>query len=203
MDEIGLFPLNLVLLPGEQAPLHIFEPRYRELIGECLEDGREFGILLEDEGGMREIGTRCGVIEVLDHFPDGRLNVVVQARDRFHLVELTDGRTFSTAEVEELPDEGDTPTEDEVEECLAAYARVVDAAEAELEDLDLEADSIAFQIAARIDFGTEVKQGLLELRSERERVVRLAPMLSRAAEAVQREKEIRERASGNGRVEPL
>jgi Lon protease-like protein len=203
MDEIGLFPLNLVLLPGEQAPLHIFEPRYRELIGECLEDGREFGILLEDEGGMREIGTRCGVIEVLDHFPDGRLNVVVQARDRFHLVELTEGRAFSTAEVEELPDEGETPTEDEVEECLAAYARVVDAAEAELEDLDLDADSIAFQIAARIDFGTEIKQGLLELRSERERVVRLAPMLSRAAEAVQREKEIRERASGNGRVEPL
>jgi Lon protease-like protein len=203
MDEIGLFPLNLVLLPGEQAPLHIFEPRYRELIGECLEDGREFGILLEDEGGMREIGTRCGVVEVLDHFPDGRLNVVVQARDRFHLVELTEGRAFSTAEVEELPDEGDTPTEDEVEECLAAYARVVDAAEAELEDLDLDADSIAFQIAARIDFGTEIKQGLLELRSERERVVRLAPMLSRAAEAVQREKEIRERASGNGRVEPL
>jgi hypothetical protein len=80
---------------------------------------------------------------------------------------------------------------------------VVDAAEAELEDLDLDADSIAFQIAARIDFGTEIKQGILELRSERERVVRLAPMLNQAAEAVAREKEIRERASGNGRVEPL
>jgi Lon protease-like protein len=203
MDEIGLFPLNLVLLPGEQAPLHIFEPRYRELIGECLEDGREFGILLEDEEGMREVGTRCGVVEVLDRFPDGRLNVVVEARARIQLLELTEGRTFRTAEVEDLADEGETPTEDEVDECLAAYARVVDAAEAELEDLDLDADSIAFQIAARIDFGTEVKQGLLELRSERERVVRLAPMLNQAAEAVRREKEIRERASGNGRVEPL
>jgi Lon protease-like protein len=173
MDEIGLFPLDLVLLPGEQAPLHIFEPRYRELIGECLEDGTEFGILLEDEAA------------------------------RIHLHELTEGRSFQTAEVEELPDEGETPSEDEVEECLAAYARVVDAAEAELEDLDLDADSIAFQIAARIDFGTEIKQGILELRSERERVVRLSPMLNRAAEAVAREKEIRERASGNGRVEPL
>jgi ATP-dependent Lon protease len=203
MDEIGLFPLNLVLLPGEQAPLHIFEPRYRELIGECLEDGTEFGLLLEDEEGMREIGTRCGVVEVLDRFPDGRLNVVVEARARIQLLEVTEGRSFQTAEVEELPDDGETPNEDEVEECLAAYARVVDAAEAELEELDLDADSIAFQIAARIDFGTEVKQGLLELRSERERVVRLSPMLSRAADAVQREKEIRERASGNGRVEPL
>jgi Lon protease-like protein len=203
MDEIGLFPLNLVLVPGEQAPLHIFEPRYRELIGECLDFGNDFGLLLEDDDGMRDVGTRCNVVEVIDRFPDGRLNVVVEATERFQLLEVTDGRTFRTAEVETLPDESDTPSEDEVEEVLAAYARVVAAAEAELDDLDLDADSVAYQIAARIDFGTEVKQGLLELRSERERVVKLAPMLNQAAEAVEREREIRARASGNGRVEPL
>jgi Lon protease-like protein len=201
--EIGLFPLNLVLVPGEQAPLHIFEPRYRELIGECLDFGNDFGLLLEDDEGMREVGTRCRVVEVIDRFPDGRLNVVVEATERFQLLEVTDRRAFRTAEVETLPDESDTPLEDEVEEVLAAYARVVAAAEAELEDLDLDADSVAYQIAARIDFGTEVKQGLLELRSERERVIKLAPMLNQAAEAVEREREIRTRAAGNGRVEPL
>ena len=203
MDEIGLFPLNLVLVPGEQAPLHIFEPRYRELIGECLDFGNDFGLLLEDDEGMREVGTRCKVIEVIDRFPDGRFNVVVEATERFQLLEVTDGHTYRTAEVETLPDESDTPLEDEVEEVLAAYARVVAAAEAELDDLDLDADSVAYQIAARIDFGTEVKQGLLELRSERERVIKLAPMLNQAAEAVEREREIRTRAGGNGRVEPL
>ena len=83
------------------------------------------------------------------------------------------------------------------------YQRVFSAAEVDLEELDFDADSIAYQIAARVDFGTEVKQGLLELRSERERVLRLAPMLDQAAEAVQRDREIRERASGNGRVEPV
>jgi Lon protease-like protein len=202
VTEIGLFPLNLVLVPGEQAPLHIFEPRYRELIAECLDRGRDFGLVLEDDAGMREVGTRCSVVEVLDHFPDGRLNVVVEARERVQLLEMTQGRAFQTAEIENLPDESDDPSEDEIEECLAAYARVVAAAEAELEDLDLD-DSIAYQIASRIDFGTEVKQGLLEIRSERERVVRLAPMLNQAAEAVEREQEIRSRASGNGRVEPL
>jgi Lon protease-like protein len=202
VTEIGLFPLNLVLVPGEQAPLHIFEPRYRELIAECLDRGRDFGLVLEDDAGMREVGTRCSVVEVLDHFPDGRLNVVVEARERVQLLEMTQGRAFQTAEIEQLPDESDDPSEDEIEECLAAYARVVAAAEAELEDLDLD-DSIAYQIASRIDFGTEVKQGLLEIRSERERVVRLAPMLNQAAEAVERDQEIRGRASGNGRVEPL
>jgi Lon protease-like protein len=203
VDEIGLFPLNLVLVPGEQAPLHVFEPRYRELISECLDFGNDFGLLLEDDEGMREVGTRCRVVEVIDRFPDGRLNVVVEATERFQLLEVTDGRAFRTAEIETLPDESDTPMEDEVEEVLAAYARVVAAAEAELDDLDLDADSVAYQIAARIDFGTEVKQGLLELRSERERVIKLAPMLNQAAEAVEREREIRTRAAGNGRVEPL
>jgi ATP-dependent Lon protease len=203
VDEIGLFPLKLVLVPGEQAPLHIFEPRYRELIGECLELGTEFGLVLEDEQGMRDVGVSCAVVEVIERFPDGRLNVVVEARERFELLGVTGGRSYRTGEVEVAPDELDTPSEDEIEDCLAAYARVVAAAEADLADLDLDADSIAYQIASRVDFGTEIKQGLLELRSERERIVRLAPMLDQAATAVEREKEIRHRAGTNGRVEPL
>ena len=201
--EIGLFPLNLVLLPGEQAPLHIFEPRYRELIGECIERGGEFGLVLADDEGMREIGCRAGVIEVLEQFEDGRLNIVVEGRARIRIGELTEGHSYITAEVEDVNDDDEAPSEDEIEEVLAAYQRVVTAAEAELEDLDFDADSIAYQIASRVDFGTEIKQGLLELRSERERVLRLAPMLDQAAEAVQRDREVRERASGNGRVEPV
>ena len=129
--------------------------------------------------------------------------MVVEGRERFRLVELTEGRAFQTAEVVDIDDVGEDPTDAELEQCLAAYDRVVKAAEAELEDIDFDADSIAFQIAARVDFGTEVKQGLLELQSERERVLRLAPMLNQAADAVRRDREIRERASGNGRVEPL
>ena len=204
MDEIGLFPLNLVLVPGEQAPLHIFEPRYRELIGECLDFGNEFGLVLEDDEGMRDVGVSCAVVEVIDRFPDGRLNVVVEAHERFQLVGAHRGpRRTAPARSRSSRTRPTRPSEDEIEECLAAYARVVAAAEAELDDLDLDADSIAYQIASRVDFGTEIKQGLLELRSERERVLRLAPMLNQAAEAVERETEIRHRAGGNGRVEPL
>ena len=201
--EIGLFPLQLVLLPGEERPLHIFEPRYRELIGECLESGGDFGLVLVDETGMREIGTRASVREVLARFPDGRLNILVEGGERFRLVELTEGRPFATAEVDDVPDEDEEPSEEEVERCLAAYRRLLDAADAELDELDLGGESLAFQIARRVDLGTDVKQDLLELRSERERVARLAPLLDRAAEAVRRERAIRERATGNGRVEPL
>jgi Lon protease-like protein len=202
VGEISLFPLDIVLLPGEQFPLHIFEPRYKELIGECLEQGSPFGLVLADDSGMRDIGTEAAVIEVLDRFEDGRLNVVVEGRHRFRLVELREGRSFFTAEVAPVEDEGEGPTIEEVERCLAAYRRVVSAADAELEELDLDAASIAYQIAARVDFGVEVKQDLLELRSERDRVVRLAGLLDRAADAVERRREIAERARGNGRVEP-
>ena len=82
MPELGLFPLGMVLLPTERVPLHIFEPRYRELIGECVAEEREFGMLLGDDEGLREIGTRAAVVEVVDRFPDGRLNVVIEGRVR-------------------------------------------------------------------------------------------------------------------------
>jgi Lon protease-like protein len=191
-----------VLVPGEQAPLHIFEPRYKELIGECIESDGEFGLVLADDDGVRELGTRCRVVEVLERFPDGRLNIVVQGGERFRVQEVTSGRSFTTAAVEGVEDDGEEPTAEEVENCLAAYRRVVDAAGADLEELDLTAP-LSFQIAGRVDFGADVKQQLLETRSERTRIVRLAELLARAAETIARDREIRERAGGNGRVEAL
>src|SRR6059058_3603232 len=100
MDELGIFPLGIVLLPTERIPLHIFELRYQELIGECLELERDFGLVFEDDDGVREVGTRASVFEVLDRFDDGRLNVAVQGRERFRIVSETRGRSFLTAEVE-------------------------------------------------------------------------------------------------------
>ncbi len=203
VDEIGLFPLELVLLPGERVPLHIFEPRYKELIEECIDDEVEFGFVLTDEAGMREIGTRASVVAVLERFDDGRLNIVVEGGERFHLIGLTEGRAFMTGEVVPVSDEDDAPSEEERERCLAAYRLLVDVAEADVEDLDADAASLAYEIAARIELGTAVKQELLELRSERDRVLRLSPLLAQAAEAFSRDREVRERASGNGRVEAL
>src|SRR3954452_22227220 len=105
MEEIGLFPLGLVLLPTEQVPLHIFEPRYRELIGECIELEQEFGLVYADEDGIRETGTRARVTAVLERFDDGRLNIVVAGGSRFVVERMTQGRSFMTAETEDVDDE--------------------------------------------------------------------------------------------------
>ena len=62
--ELGLFPLETVLLPSERVPLHIFELRYQELIGECLAESTEFGLVLEDSAGLCDVGTRTAVIDI-------------------------------------------------------------------------------------------------------------------------------------------
>src|SRR5215207_5908905 len=153
MSELGLFPLGIVLLPSEQIPLHIFEDRYQELIGECLRENREFGLVFADEDGLREVGTRAAVTEVLDRFEDGRLNIVAEGRDRFRLLELTHGRSFQTALVEELADDADAADPADTERAIELFQQLVE-------------------------------------------------LLSGAAAAVVREREIAERAQGNGKVDP-
>ncbi|MGZ4438936.1 MAG: LON peptidase substrate-binding domain-containing protein [Gaiellaceae bacterium] len=203
MPEIGLFPLGLVLLPTEQAPLHIFEPRYLELIADCIAADQEFGILLADDiGETREVGTRVSVIEVLEQLPDGRMNIAVEGRARFRLVQLTEGRSYQTAEVEPYDDESDDRDDETAEWAFALYRRLAALVPAPPDDPDPDAALLSFEIGARVDFGAEPKQQLLELRSEDERLVLVCELLERAAEALENERELRARASQNGKVVP-
>ena len=121
--ELGLFPLGIVLLPTERVPLHIFEPRYKDLIGECVEREEEFGIVLARESGdLHHVGTRAAIVEVLQVLPDGRMHVVVEGGDRFRLLEVDHERSFDTATVEELVDEADPPDFDELDPHAARIA---------------------------------------------------------------------------------
>jgi Lon protease-like protein len=202
VEEIGLFPLGIVLLPGERVPLHIFEPRYRELIGECLELEREFGLVFADDDGMRRIGTRAAVVDVVERFDDGRLNVVVEGRERFELHGLTGGRSFQTGDVEPLVDDGAGPSPEQVENALAVLRRVADLAEAELDQevLSPSGDTPSFELAARVMLEPKLKQQLLEERSEPARLQRLAGLLEAAAKALQDRRAAAKLAAGNGRL---
>jgi ATP-dependent Lon protease len=203
VPEIGLFPLELVLLPSERVPLHIFEDRYKELIGECVAEESEFGLILETEDGLRDVGTLTRVLEVIHTFDDGRMNVLVEGHERFRLAHETEGRSYRTAEIEPVEDEDEAPTDDEIEETMAAFRRLVQVAEAEeIEEPAAGPAALSFQLASKVDFGHELKQELLELRSERRRLIRLNQLLERAVAGLTREREVRERASGNGKVTP-
>src|SRR5262245_47736056 len=78
MDELGLFPLPVVLFPTERIPLHIFEPRYLELIEDCLANGREFGFVFAADESLQQVGTRAVVAEIMERLEDGRMNIVVE-----------------------------------------------------------------------------------------------------------------------------
>ena len=202
MEEIGLFPLGMVLLPSEQVPLHIFEPRYRELIGECLENGSEFGLVYADDDGLREVGTRAAVVEVIERFEDGRLNVVVEGRERFRIVELTSGRSFHTGEVEPIEDQDDPADQEDAERALTLFGRLIELTGAEVEAPAPDAPQLSYHVAARFDFSADIKQELLQETSERIRLQRLGELLAAAAQTVERQREISARARSNGKVQP-
>jgi Lon protease-like protein len=203
MEELGLFPLGIVLLPGERVPLHIFEERYKELIGECLASGTEFGLILADDDGLRNVGTAAGVETVLERFEDGRMNIVIVGRRRFAVDAMTSGRSFDTARVVPYEDEpgSESPTPEEAERCHEAFRVLAEAADAAGQRPDPKAESLAFDLAGHIAFGPDQKQELLEMRDERERVRRVTELMDDAAEALRRRAAIRRRARSNGHVE--
>ncbi|MGH2995964.1 MAG: LON peptidase substrate-binding domain-containing protein [Gaiellaceae bacterium] len=202
MEEIGLFPLAAVLLPTERIPLHVFEPRYRELIGECLEEGREFGLILADDDGLREVGTRATVTDVLERFEDGRLNIVIEGGERFRLVELTSGRSFTTGEIEPVVDLEDEPDPADVERALGLLRKLGEIAGADVDELHVTTDVPSFELAARVEFEPELKQRLLETRSEPERLHTLAELLERAASQLELQQAGSRIAQTNGKVGP-
>lgn len=201
MGEIGLFPLGIVLVPGEHAPLHIFEPRYKELVRECLDKHSPFGLVYADPEGMRRIGTNALVAEVTERFDDGRLNIVVTGGERFAIENLTEGHSFMTAEVIPYLDEPDAVSDAVLQGCLDAYERVARAAGAETEEISPGPHGVAFGICDHINLDPDIKQTLLEMRSENERLDSLRDVLERAAEVVTAQRTARRRATGNGQVE--
>ena len=205
MSRLGLFPLPLVLVPTERLPLHIFEPRYKELIGECLTNGTEFGVVLSADGGeAHDVGTRASIVEVLIEHPDGSMDIVVEGGERFHLVETHYDRTFLSGTVEDVIDVEDDPEDLDVGRVLALYDRLIEAAgeDEEIEPLDGGSGLLDWEITARADLPPPAKQELLELTSPRRRYAILAERLESAIGAAGLRKLVSDRAAHNGRVVP-
>jgi Lon protease-like protein len=196
--EIGLFPLGIVLLPTERVPLHIFEPRYQELVGECIESDDEFGMLYADEDGVREVGTLARVAEVIERFDDGRMNVVVEGSIRFRVEELTRGRSFMTAEIGPVEDDDGDVDPETASKAAGSFRALAALAGAETEELDESSPQLSFELAAQVELPPDSKQQLLELRTEQERLEAVAELLDDARTALIATRELGERAKRNG-----
>jgi Lon protease-like protein len=204
VPELGLFPLPIVLVPTERFPLHIFEPRYKELIDECIELGQEFGLVLATgDGAVHEIGTRARVAQVVELLDDGTMNIIVEGGERFRLLDLTSGRAFTTGIVEPVQDDDEPPLSADVERALEVFSELAEVSESDVDVPDPLSPLFDFELAARVDYAVEPKPELLSMTSRRARMTALVGFLEVALEAVRLELTLRERAGRNGKVAPL
>jgi Lon protease-like protein len=198
--DFPLFPLGIVALPHELVPLHIFEERYRTMIGECLERGTEFGIVWAGDEGVRPVGCAMEITEVLERMDDGRLNILARGTRPFRIVDEQHNLPYPAGTVEFLTDKSEKADAKTRTAAHEAYGSLVEQATDRTPDAD-ELDSMsAYEMAATVDFGRDAKQGLLDLRSENARlrlVTRLFRAASKRLDFIER---AQERARSNGKV---
>jgi Lon protease-like protein len=139
---------------------------------------------------------------VLERFDDGRLNIVVEGGERFRLVEVNEGESFHTGEIEPVVDQPDPADEETKEQALALFRRLVELTGSDVEEPEAEGVQLSFALASRFEFAPPVKQELLQSTSERVRLERLCELLENAVELVARQEEISGRARTNGKVDP-
>ena len=178
--DFPLFALQLVALPYELVPLHIFEERYKRMFAVCLEGESEFGIVWLREELTKQVGCACEITEVLERMDDGRLNVLTRGTRPFRLVERQDDLPYPAGTIEFLEDRAEEPDPRAADAAHAAYSALVAQATDDEPDVAEIALKSAYEMAATVDFGLDAKQGLLDLRSENARM-RLVTRLFRAA----------------------
>jgi len=196
---LPLFPLDLVLLPGTPLPLHIFEPRYKEMIGECLEQNRPFGVVRTKEGAIAEIGCTAEIITVTKKYEDGRMDIVTQGRERFEVMHVSHERSFLQAEVAYLQDEPETATAEQVAQALQLHGEIMTLAGAEPENVsDVDPQRLSFHLGGSLPLDLDFKQSLLGMKSEAERLQAVISFFDAILPTMRRTMHVRRKAGGNG-----
>jgi Lon protease-like protein len=200
LESFPLFPLGIVLLPEEVVPLHIFEERYKLMVGECLEQQREFGIVWLSDSGLRDVGCTATIAELLETMDDGRMNILVRGTRPFRMLRRIEELPYPAGDIELLEDDGTDPEPASIEQTRERYAQLVERlTESRPDDAQLESLG-AYGIAATIDFAHDAKQSLLESRSEDERLAMLSELIAAAMKRVDYVERAGERAKSNGKI---
>ena len=189
---LPLFPLPVVLFPRAILPLHIFEERYKEMIRDCLQNRWEFGILLVHRQSLEQIGCTASISELIRRYPDGEMDVLVRGQRRFEISLLNEEKSYLRGKPQFLEDyETEPPAEALRRQAIQLNARLMELLASKdpssREPAPTFSDAqVSFQIMAALPADVSWKQGLLELRSERERLVRVIRYLQRVIAYLER-----------------
>jgi Lon protease-like protein len=174
LRPLPLFPLQAVLLPHAALPLHIFEERYKVLMRWSIRESAEFGVVLMRDEGNASVGCAAGITSVLRTYDDGRMDLLVEGRERFRVEKvLSTAFPYAVAEVEFFSD--DEPVADPVLvsrtiELYNEVVRIVYGGQVKVLDPEEAAPGVAFVMAQKAGLELEQRQTLMEMRSERERL---------------------------------
>ena len=201
IEGFPLFPLGLVLLPGEAVPLHIFEERYKLMVGKCLDEERDFGIIWLADDGLRDIGCGARITKVLERFDDGRMNILVEGTTPFRLERRIGDLEYPAGDVELLEDTADSD-DAALERARSSYADLVEEVTDSRPEPEALAELGAYGMAATLEIAPAAKQALLELRSEPARLEQLEALFAEALRRIKTAERVAEQASGNGHLKP-
>ena len=195
---LPIFPLDLVLLPGVPLPLHIFEPRYREMIAECLERKKPFGVVRASSDGVADIGCTAEIMSVTKKYDDGRMDILTRGVERFEVIHVNNDRSFLQAEISVMQDEDEDeeegepakPTAQLATQAVRLHAEIAKLAGTEPSGPDEHAGNLSFLLAGSLPLDLDFKQNLLSTLSEARRLEAVIgyleavlPGLRRAAKA--------------------
>lgn len=201
MSLLPLFPLDLVLFPGASLPLHIFEPRYQEMISECLDRKQSFGVVRAKEEGVAEIGCTAEIITVTRKYPDGRMDIMTEGRERFEVMQVNQERPFLQAEVLYLQDQPGRATAEEIAQAVMLQAEIIELAGATpANPPQIESAQLSFNLVGPLALDLDFKQTLLGLKSEAERLLAVISYFEAILPKLRRAVQARRKAGGNGHV---
>jgi len=187
---LPLFPLDLVLLPGVPLPLHVFEPRYKEMIAECLDEKKPFGVVRASSEGVADIGCTAEIVEVTKRYDDGRMDILTRGVERFEVLHVHEDRSFLQAEFTVIDDEPGRAPSEMVREAVRLHSEIVKLSGAEIDGPEEGADQLSFLLAGSLPLDLDFKQKLLTTLSEPTRLhavisylEAVLPGLRRAAKA--------------------
>ena len=198
MPLLPLFPLDLVLLPGTPLPLHIFEPRYKEMIAKCITNEAPFGVIRALEEGLADVGCTAEIVTVTKEYPDGRMDLIAEGRNRFEVLELNRERSFLRAEVLMIPDSPGNPVQEEKERAIQLHLEILSLAGAVQDVSGADPNQLSFYLAGSLPLDPDFKQTLLATRSESERIRDVATYFEGILPGLRRVARTRQKAGGNG-----
>ena len=199
-EQLPLFPLDMVLLPGVRVPLHIFEERYRLMISECLKQKSEFAIMWGTDEDFNDIGCAARVNDIINRFADGRMNIVIEGTDRIRLIEEREDYEYKSGLIVRVADDGNAPDTKLIKETRLLYAEALKLSigwyRALTQD-DEDAGRLSYTIASALSLPTNNQQTFLEQVSIERRFEYLRNILS---ETLGELREHTRRIGGNGKA---